>query len=200
MSEENKIKNVYQKLQTARVKLQNETLKKSGYNKFSNYGYFELSDFLPAINEIFEEVGLCSVITFTKDQAVMTVYNSENTSEQIQFTSPSSDVTLKGCHPIQNIGAVQTYQRRYLYMTALEIVEADVLDSSKKLSDIEVKLLYTTVKAEGIDNNDLNKVVQAKIKKDINNLSKDEYNLILNLLEHNIQSIKDWLNSKKQIA
>jgi hypothetical protein len=38
---------------------------------------------------------------------------------------------LKGAHPIQNLGAVETYQRRYLWMTAMEIVEHDILDASK---------------------------------------------------------------------
>jgi hypothetical protein len=37
---------------------------------------------------------------------------------------------LKGCHEVQNIGAVETYQRRYLWVAALEIVEHDALDSS----------------------------------------------------------------------
>ena len=35
-----------------------------------------------------------------------------------------------GCHEVQNIGAVQTYQRRYLYTTALAIVESDALDAT----------------------------------------------------------------------
>jgi hypothetical protein len=37
---------------------------------------------------------------------------------------------LKGCHEVQNIGAVETYQRRYLYTTALELLEHDVLDAT----------------------------------------------------------------------
>jgi hypothetical protein len=37
---------------------------------------------------------------------------------------------LKGCHEVQNIGAVETYQRRYLWSAALEIIENDVLDST----------------------------------------------------------------------
>jgi hypothetical protein len=36
---------------------------------------------------------------------------------------------LKGCHEVQNVGAVETYQRRYLWVTAMEIVEHDVLDA-----------------------------------------------------------------------
>ena len=42
-----------------------------------------------------------------------------------------ADANLKGTHPIQNLGAVETYQRRYLYMAALEIVEHDAIDASK---------------------------------------------------------------------
>jgi len=37
---------------------------------------------------------------------------------------------LKGCHEVQNIGAVETYQRRYLWVAALEIVEHDALDKT----------------------------------------------------------------------
>ena len=34
-------------------------------------------------------------------------------------------------HDVQNLGAVQTYLRRYLYVNAFEIVEHDTLDKSK---------------------------------------------------------------------
>lgn len=39
---------------------------------------------------------------------------------------------LKGVHEVQNIGAVETYQRRYLWVAALEIVEHDALDETVK--------------------------------------------------------------------
>ncbi len=41
-----------------------------------------------------------------------------------------AEANLKGCYPIQNLGAVETYSRRYLYVTALEIVEHDALDAT----------------------------------------------------------------------
>lgn len=127
---EQKQKNVYQKLQEARVILQEKNLKKSGRNKFSGYDYFELSDFLPTVNIIFSKLGLFSAIAFDEKQAMLTIYNAEKPEETVSFTSPNADVSLKGCHPIQNVGAVETYQRRYLYITALEIVEADILDAT----------------------------------------------------------------------
>ena len=120
---------VYKKLQTARIKLQSMTLKKSGHNKFAGYQYFELGDFLPSINEIFHSLGLCSVVSFDNELATLKIVDVE-TGGMIRFTSPMAEAQLKGCHPIQNLGAVETYQRRYLYVTALEIVEHDALDAT----------------------------------------------------------------------
>ena len=54
---------VHKKLMAARMMLQNAPLKKSGHNKFAGYNYFELGDFIPTINQIFNEVGLCGVGT-----------------------------------------------------------------------------------------------------------------------------------------
>lgn len=120
---------VYAKLQKARIKLQSAAIKKSGHNKFAGYQYFELGDFLPTINEIFNELGLCSVISFDKELATLRIIDTDN-GGAITFTSPMADANLKGCHPIQNLGAVETYSRRYLYVTALEIVEHDALDAT----------------------------------------------------------------------
>lgn len=120
---------VYQKLQTARIKLQSTQLKKSGHNKFAGYQYFELGDFLPTINQIFHELGLCSTVSFTADNAVLSIIDTD-TGGAISFTSPMAEAQLKGCHPVQNLGATQTYLRRYLYVLALEIVEHDALDAT----------------------------------------------------------------------
>ena len=120
---------VYAKLQKARMMLQAAPIKKSGHNKFAGYQYFELGDFLPTINDIFNELGLCSVISFDKELATLRIIDTE-AGGCITFTSPMADAHLKGCHPIQNLGAVETYSRRYLYVTALEIVEHDALDAT----------------------------------------------------------------------
>ena len=122
--------NVYQKLNNARHKFHSTELKKSGHNKFAGYKYFELGDFIiPALN-IFDEVGLTSIISFTKDYADMRIINVEKPEETIVITSPMSSAALKGCHEVQNLGAVQTYLRRYLWVAALEIVEHDAIDSA----------------------------------------------------------------------
>jgi len=120
---------VYPKLIKARNMLRKLELKKSGHNKFAGYNYFELGDFLPYVQAIFEEVGLCDVIYFDKDMAYMNIFDTEDGSFTL-FTSPMGSAQLKGCHEVQNIGAVETYQRRYLYVSAMAISEHDALDAT----------------------------------------------------------------------
>jgi hypothetical protein len=118
----------------ARIALQAAPLKKSGHNKFAGYQYFELGDFLPTINQIFYKVGLCGVVSFDKELATLCITDTDDGS-QIVLTSPMADANLKGCHPIQNLGAVETYTRRYLWVSAMEIVEHDALDSSPPVKE-----------------------------------------------------------------
>ena len=120
---------VHRKLMNARIALQSRKLNKSGLNKFANYSYFELGDFLPAVMDIFSKEGLCGVISFAPDIATLTITDVDGGGE-IKITSPMADAQLKGCHPIQNLGAVETYTRRYLWVSAMEIVEHDALDAT----------------------------------------------------------------------
>ena len=122
--------NVYQKLNAARAKFHSIELKKSGHNKFAGYKYFELGDFIIPALEIFKEQGLTSIISFGKETADMRIINNDKPEEVIVIESPMSTAALKGCHEVQNLGAVQTYLRRYLWVTALEIVEHDALDAT----------------------------------------------------------------------
>lgn len=117
---------IYAKLAQARVKLQKENLKKTGNNR--NFKYFELKDFLPRVNEIFDELKMCAVVRYSSELATLTIYDCEK-EESIEFTSPMVQKALPSGTEIQNLGAIQTYQRRYLYLTALEIVEDDLVDS-----------------------------------------------------------------------
>lgn len=123
--------NIYSKLQKMRVELQGMQLKKSGKNTFAGYSYYELGDFLPAINKMMDDNGVCAVVSYGTEYATLTLINAEKPEETITFTSPMWEAVLKGAHPIQNLGAMETYSRRYLYMTAFEIVEADALDATQ---------------------------------------------------------------------
>lgn len=122
--------NVFEKLMAARIKLHAREIKKSGRNTFANYSYMELADFLIPTQTIFAELGLCGVVSYTADTASLTITDMADPGQQIRITSPMGSAALKGCHEVQNVGAVETYQRRYLWVTAMEIVEHDALDSS----------------------------------------------------------------------
>jgi hypothetical protein len=118
----------------ARIRLQGTKLKKSGWNDFSKYHYFELGDFLPEIQNIFYDIGLCGVVSYDANYATLAITDTDD-GTVIVIASPMAAAQLKGAHPIQNLGAVETYQRRYLWMTALEIVEHDAIDSSAKTEE-----------------------------------------------------------------
>lgn len=121
--------NVYEKLQDCRCELQQKKLKKSGKNSYSGFEYFELRDFLPALNEIFKTKGLCTNFSISNGNASLQIINTEKPEEIILFASPIEDLDLKGCNKIQALGGVHTYMKRYLYLNALEIVESDLFDS-----------------------------------------------------------------------
>ena len=131
---------VHKKLMAARMSLQEATLKKSGHNKFAGYSYFELGDFIPTITEIFYNIGLCGVVSYDSEIASLTITDTDDGTSLV-ITSPMAEANLKGCHPIQNLGAVETYTRRYLWVTAMEIVEHDALDSSAPIK--EEKIIIT---------------------------------------------------------
>jgi hypothetical protein len=133
---------VHKKLMQARIMLQNAPLKKSGHNKFAGYSYFELGDFIPTINAIFNEVGLCGVVSYDTEIASLTITDTDDGTSLV-ITSPMAEANLKGCHPIQNLGAVETYTRRYLWVTAMEIVEHDALDSSAPIKEEKVIITPT---------------------------------------------------------
>jgi hypothetical protein len=128
--------NIYQKLQKSRVELQNSKMKKTGKNKFSNYEYFELGDFLPRINELMDKHGLTAIFLFEREEATLTLIDTDKPDDNIKFSSPVAMAQLKGCHDVQNIGATQTYMRRYLYVMAFEIAEHDTVETSEKETDL----------------------------------------------------------------
>jgi len=127
---------VYRKLNEARQKFHELKLTKTGENKFAKYKYFELGDFLIPALKVFNDAGLCAVVSFDKETAVMTIRDLDKPDEAITITSPMGSADLKGCHEVQNIGAVETYQRRYLWVAALEIVEHDALDATTGNGDV----------------------------------------------------------------
>ena len=122
---------VYSKLQKARVLLQELPLKKSGFNSFAGFKYFELADFLPSINVIFDNLGLCSVFSISEGIATLRIFDSEF-GGVVYFRSPTAEAGAGKAPPIQALGSMHTYLRRYLMLNALEITEHDAVDATIK--------------------------------------------------------------------
>lgn len=176
---------VYAKLNAARAAFHAKSLKKSGKNSFANYSYFELGDFLIPALQVFETYGLCPIVSFTQEMAALELVDVD-TGERITFTSPMAEANLKGTHPIQNLGAVETYQRRYLYMAALEIVEHDAIDASKPLED------NSKISRDQLENvQDLIAETQSDVvaicKKlkinGLNEMTQEQYNYVIGVLQ-----------------
>ena len=123
---------IYERLAEARLLIAKKGMKKNGKNTFAGYTYFELADILPAVNEVNKECGIVSVFNFNDKVAELEIIKASNPQEFISFKfaySPDG-ASLKGCHKVQNDGAVQTYVKRYLYQNAYEIAEGDALDAT----------------------------------------------------------------------
>ena len=121
--------NVYGKLAVARTMFLNSDVKKTGTNTYAEFKYFTLEDIIPFKQAIFNEVGLVDAISFGAEVATLTLTNIDNPEERIEFVSPLREDESLIKNPIQKLGAIETYVRRYLYLLMLDIVEADTVDA-----------------------------------------------------------------------
>lgn len=129
--------NVYEKLMEARKRFLEAGIKKSGKNIYAEFKYFTLEDIIPIKTEIYNSLGLADVISFGTEVATLTLFNTDNPEECIEFMSPIRDDESMIKNPIQKLGAVETYVRRYLYMLVLDIVEADAVEAVADKPDPE---------------------------------------------------------------
>lgn len=136
------MKTLNQSIISIRVSLQNAKLKKSGKNKFAGFDYFELSDFLPKLNELMEAEGVNDRYYIKDDYAVLElIKDGEVNSYTMPFVLFETPVNIKvdsntgetrevkTMQDIQYLGALNTYYKRYLYLNAFGITDGEVIDS-----------------------------------------------------------------------
>jgi len=194
--------NIYQKLNDARAEFHTLQLKKTGKNSFAGYQYFELGDFLLPAMEVFGKHGLCAIVSFERELATMRIVSVDpKDSGEIVITSPMGSAALKGCHEVQNIGAVETYQRRYLWVAALEIVEHDALDATTgktgaveetapAITDAQFAELTTLIEQTGSDTRAFCTFYKVDAIK----------NLPATKFEHATKALRNKLNKEKETA
>jgi hypothetical protein len=125
--------NVYAKLAVARNNFLEAPTKKSGKNRYAGFNYFELEDIVPVAINIFAKLGLALIENITFEKATATLVNVDKPEETIVFEAPAKDCNIEDgtkMSAIQGLGAYITYQRRYLYMLVLDIVEADPINAT----------------------------------------------------------------------
>lgn len=189
MAEEKKL-NIFQKIQKARVELQKRDIKKTGLNKYSNYKYFELGDFLPHINEICDELGLYTEFKYGVEEAFLYVIDCDNPDIKRDWSTPVKIPALKGCTDIQAIGGSQTFARRYLYMMAFEIAETDLVDNAeidedkqeaeKKIGTVHLNVMKKLIEETETEINSFLKYAGVTKLEDVKN---KDYPELLKLLE-----------------
>lgn len=185
-----KINSVMKKLQKSRVDWQSKPRKKSGFNKFQNFKYFVLKDILPTVNEIFNKNGLYSQYNLTKDYAELIITDS-TTGDYLIYKIPVQKLDNP---TMQNIGAINTYSKRYLYMNALEIEEdEDELDSQDLKKTEEVKPTKLSKEelikkiSEALGETKLNTWLKTSKKEKIEDFTVEELSKVWNNYSKNIK-------------
>lgn len=181
-----KINSVMKKLQKSRVDWQSKPRKKSGFNKFQNFKYFVLKDILPTVNEIFNKNGLYSQYNLTKDYAELIITDS-STGDYLTYRIPVQKLDNP---TMQNIGAINTYSKRYLYMNALEIEEdEDELDSQDLDKSVNKESKEELIKkiSEALGEAKLNTWLKTSKKEKIEDFTVEELSKVWNNYSKNIK-------------
>lgn len=181
-----KINSVMKKLQKSRVDWQSKPRKKSGFNKFQNFKYFVLKDILPTVNEIFNKNGLYSQYNLTKDYAELIITDS-TTGDYLIYKIPVQKLDNP---TMQNIGAINTYSKRYLYMNALEIEEdEDELDSQDLDKPVKKESKEELIKkiSEALGEAKLNTWLKTSKKEKIEDFTVEELSKVWNSYSKNIK-------------
>ena len=156
MEEQVMPKTLYGKLKQIKVELRKVINTKSGYNTHSKFKYYQLEDFLPQILEAFSKYNIYNEYSIDTDleiveertdfdgdgtphksvtkrpveYAYLYLKNLDNEDDEMVYRLKTAEASVYGAAAIQNLGAKITYMKRYVYMSLLDIVEPDAVDSA----------------------------------------------------------------------
>ena len=156
MEEQVMPKTLYGKLKQIKVELRKVINTKSGYNTHSKFKYYQLEDFLPQVLEAFSKYNIYNEYSIDTDleiveertdfdgdgiphksvtkrpveYAYLYLQDLDNTDDEMVYRLKTAEASVYGAAAIQNLGAKITYMKRYIYMSLLDIVEPDAVDSA----------------------------------------------------------------------
>ena len=113
------------------------------------FHYVDLPQIEAKVNEACTENNILVWFDFSDGKATLLMYDALN-EQATPFTTSVTpkDVEMK-TQPIQDTGAMITYMRRYLYMTAFQISEHDMIDGNQEQPEAVQKAEKRPAEAKG---------------------------------------------------
>ena len=107
-------------------------LSKGGYNNYQKFKYIEAEDLFPIVREVCRKFKLRTKFDWAYDRSMLglTITDQEDDS-RTRFVIPLAEVdpTKDPGKYMQDIGRIQTYAMRYLYIQAFELAIPDEIDN-----------------------------------------------------------------------
>ena len=125
--------NIYEKMSTTRLFMQEEGIKKLGKNTFAKYDYYKLADINTVMNKGLQKFRLFTQIEVQTQIAILEIVNVDNPQEKVMYSMPFIEAEMKSASKIQSWGSSVSYLSRYLILEAFQIGEAEVdVDSTEE--------------------------------------------------------------------
>lgn len=109
------------------LKISNEIrVKKDGENTYSNYSYFTPDGILNILNPLLDLHGVFSHFTLERKENSYIgklELSDVNSDDKVCYEMESPEITIKATNPVQSLGGLQTYLKRYLLMNAFNIAD-----------------------------------------------------------------------------
>lgn len=125
---------IYRKLQQARIEMQKKAIEKNKYDD-----YERVSEFMLDTGQVFNNIGLCGIISYTSDSVVLTIvntYSDMDKDKHITFSYPIYTEDLNLYNSIHNRILIESYQKLLIYIIALELSVDNVLSKITSKSAI----------------------------------------------------------------
>ena len=189
--------NVFEKINAVRMAILNETLTKD--KKAFNYNYIDLPQIEPIITKECNSVRLLTLVDFPQGVATMRIFDMEKPKEDgspdLIVTAPCDYtlVEIKGSQPIQKVGGMLTYMRRYLYMQVFAISEHDAVEGIGNLSQETANNKSETPKAEKKTESKTEQETDPKRKKLLEDFEKNLPDYLSQLVAYKkVNSVDDF--------
>lgn len=122
---------IYNKIQKGKKIFLEAGIKPTGRNSFQKYNYFEMKDIEPTLLRVCEELQISTRFVFSSTSANLIIRDEEDGIEVYDsLPLPEVKVVDDARKAMQEIGSIQTYAMRYLYIQAFEIVVTDTIDNN----------------------------------------------------------------------